>query len=269
MAKRGLREKRAFLKKHEEEGRMENRNELDIKKRMLSEALHTNSAIPHQLRGEASNILDEIVYNANEESDEEVPPRIAVTTSHSPSSLLKSFSKHLSLVFNGQNLMRGKMSQNELNRHCTENGVTHLIILNETKGNPTSLTLCKYPYGPTYKFSLFRLKYQRRAKNFGEKVHLIVDGMESEVGKLLKKNLSLCFPMIKEGNRLIAFINRGGTIAVRHFTIEDRKLVKDCEFDMRIFKIINSTIEADDDVSYVYNAFTNTRKEDILSLDSD
>lgn len=252
-------ERAAYLRNKERES-AEN-----TKKKELEHALKNNTAIPHHLRTEAKGLLDEMIYSTEDTEPVYLPPRIAVTTSHDPSSMLKSFSKHMSLVFNGHNLMRGRMTNTQLSEYCTEQGVTHLIILNETKGNPSTLILCRYPHGPTYKFSLFNLKYQRRMKTLGEKVHLVVDGMGSAIGADLKLSLSLCFPQVKDGNRLVAFVNRGGTIAFRHFLIEERKLVKECEFDMKLFKIVNSTFDMNGDVGYVLNAFTNTRKDDVLN----
>ncbi|KAI5168477.1 U3 small nucleolar ribonucleoprotein IMP4 [Pancytospora epiphaga] len=235
-----------------------------LKKMELSDALKENKPIPHYLRAEAKHILDEMIYDVKDDTPVFLPPKIAVTTSHDPSSMLKSFSKHMSLLFNGHHLMRGRMTQSQLSEHCAAQGVTHLLIFNETKGHPSTLILCKYPTGPTYKFSLFNVKYQRRTKALGERAFLVIDGMDSQIGLDLKQNLSTCFPSTKEGNRLVAFVNRGGTIAFRHFLIENKKLTKECEFDMRIYKIINSTFDMDGDIGYVLNAFTNTRKDDIL-----
>ncbi|KAI4293160.1 U3 small nucleolar ribonucleoprotein IMP4 [Pancytospora philotis] len=247
----------AYLRRKEEDERTE-------KKAKLAETLKENKTIPHNLRADAAQLLDEMIYDPSAAQPTFLPPKIAVTTSHDPSSMLKAFAKHISLVFNGLHLMRGRMTNETLSEYCREQGVTHLIVLNETKGNPSTLILCKYPNGPTYRFSLFNLKHQRRAKAFGEKVHLVIDGMDTQIGLDLKQNLALCFPTVKDGNRLVAFVNRGGTIAFRHYFIENRKLEKECEFDMKLFKVTNSTFDMDGDVDYVLNAFTNTRKDDIL-----
>lgn len=257
MASRSFKAQTSYLRRKEEEERTE-------KKARLAETLRENKKIPHELRTDASKLLDEMIYDPTAAEQVFLPPRIAVTTSHDPSSMLKSFAKHLSLVFNGLHLMRGRMTNAQLSEHCITQGVTHLIILNETKGNPSTLILCKYPTGPTYRFSLFNLKLQRRVKALGEKVHLVIDGMDTQIGLDLKQNLSLCFPSVKEGNRLVAFVNRNGIIAFRHYLIDKRKLEKECEFDLRLFKITNSTIDMDGDVDYVLNAFTNTRNDDVL-----
>lgn len=269
MLKRGLREKKSYLKDKAQQYREQKHADTSEKRKALQESLRTNTAIPHSIRGEAKDLLNEMIYNVNTDEEKHLPPRIVVTTSHNPSSLLKSFSKHISLIFNGQNMMRGKLSQEKISEYCIQNGVTHLIMLNEAKGNPTTLILCRYPHGPTYKFSLFRLKFQRRVKTFGEKPYLVIDGMDSEIGSSLKKDISLCFPTVVDGNRLLALINRSGTIAFRHFLVENKKLVKECEFDLRLFKVINSTLESEGEISYVLNAFTNTRKDDILKEETD
>jgi U3 small nucleolar ribonucleoprotein protein IMP4 len=257
MINRKLKERKEYLKSKELQ-EIEN-----SKRKELEKSLKNNIPIPHHLRSEAKDILNEIIYEVKDNIDF-LPPKIAVSTSHHPSSLLKSFSKHISLIFNGFNLMRGKLTNVQLNEYCLSQNVTHLIILNENKGNPSSLILCKYPFGPTYKFSLYNLKYQRRQKNFGEKVFLICDGLDSEIGEKLKLNMSLCFPKIKEGNRVVSFVNRNGTISFKHFLIEDRKLEKECEFDLKLFKVMNSTFEMEGEDDYTLQAFTNSRKDDIL-----
>ncbi|KAI5149561.1 U3 small nucleolar ribonucleoprotein IMP4 [Enteropsectra breve] len=258
MLRRRLKEKQEYIMNRNEKKEYEN------KKEELSEALKTNKPIPHHLRGEAKQLLDEMIYDIKEEKVHSLP-NVVVTTSHGPSSLLKSFAKHVSLIFNGVHLVRGKMTNEALSEYCINNGVTHLIILHEVKGNPSTFILCKYPHGPTYSFSLFNLKYQRRQKTFGEKPYLVMDGLSSEIGEALKQNLSLCFPRVEDGNRLVAFINKNGTVAFRHFLIEKRKLIKECEFDLKLFKIVNSTFDMDGDVGYVLKAYTNTLKQDVLT----
>lgn len=269
MRRSDLRDRHAYLKRREAETREEAREESRaVKKEKLAAALTTCTRIPHALRGEAKGLLDEMIYNVEAEEELPPPPRIAVTTSHDPSSLLRAFSKHLSLVFNGQHLLRGRMTMSALSEYCRSGGVTHLFIIHETKGNPSSLTLCCYPHGPTYRFSLFHLKFQRRAKTMGEKAYLVVDGMGSELGTALRRALALCFPAVEDGNRLVAFVNRDGIIAFRHFLIESRKLVKECEFDLRLYNVTNSTVEVEGTVGYVLNAFTNTRRDDVLAADA-
>lgn len=259
MLGRKLKERQDYIKQKESE------REIKAKQEELKEALKNNEKIPHHLRGEAKELLDGIIYGIEEEEIVHPPPRIAVTTSRNPSSHLKSFSKHMALMFNGIHVMRGKMSENELSEYCKRQEMTHLIVLRETKGNLSSMILCKYPHGPTYHFSVFNVKYQRRQKPIGEKAYLVLDGMESDIGKRLKENLSLCFPKTDDAGRLLALINKNGTIAFRHYLIEKRKLEKECEFDMNLFKVVNSTIETNGDVDFALKSFMNNAKTDILA----
>lgn len=259
MLRKKLREREAYLRSKEVQ------RDTDDKKRRLQESLQTNTRIPHDLREDAKGLLDEMIYGTEIPEAIHPPPKVAVTTSHSPSSSLKSFSKHISLVLNGLHLMRGGLTETELSDYCQSQGVTHLIIFKESKGNPSSMVLCKYGHGPTYHFSLFNVKFQRRAKSMGEKAYLVVDGMDSEVGQRLKSCLSLCFPKVPEASRLVAFINRNGTVAFRHFLIESRKLVKECEFDMRLFKVVNSTFDTNGDVDFALKAFMNSANNDVLA----
>lgn len=259
MLKRKLQQRNDYLKSKEEDV-----EKSSYKKKQLSEALKTNSKIPHHLRTEAKEILDEMIYDVEDSNPVFLPPKIAITTSHSPSSALKSFAKHIALIFNGFHLMRGGMSESALSEYCKTQEVTHLIIFRENKGTPTSMVISKFPNGPTHYFSLFNVKFQRRVKPMGEKAYLVIDGMTSEIGKALKQSIALCFPKLTDASRLVGFINRNGTIAFRHFLIENRKLVKECEFDMKLYKVVNSTFEMDGNVDYTLKSFINSASSDIL-----
>jgi len=259
MLKRKLQERNEYLSSKEVKADKEN-----VKKRQLEDALKTNSKIPHHLRAEAKDLLNDMIYDIEETETVYRPPKVAVTTSHSPSSSLKSFAKHLALIFDGFHLMRGGMSEQDLSEYCQTHEITHLIIFRESKGSPSSIVFSKFPHGPTHYFSLFNVKYQRRIKPMGEKAYLVVDGMNTDLGKALKLNLSLCFPKVPEASRLVAFVNRNGTLAFRHFLIEQRKLVKECEFDMKLYKVVNSTFDMDGNIDYTLKSFMNSTKNDVL-----
>ncbi|KAM0680001.1 snoRNA-binding rRNA-processing protein imp4 [Glugoides intestinalis] len=229
MLGRKLKERKEYVKQKETE------RDTGDKKEELKAILKANTRIPHYLRGDAKQLLDEIIYETVEEEVVHPFPRVAVTTSHMPSSQLKSFAK-----------------------------LTHLLIFREHKGNPSSMVLCKYPHGPTYHFSIFNVKYQRRQKALGEKAYLVLDGMDSDIGKKLTESLALCFPKTEEASRVVSFINRNGTVAFRHFYLENRKLIKECEFDMKLFKVVNSTIDTNGDVDFALKAFMNSTNNDIL-----
>lgn len=259
MLRRKLNERKEYLKSRE-------LNETkDDKKQRLIESLKTNTKLPHDIRAEARELLDDLIYDTKTEEIIYSYPKIALTTSHSPSSSLKSFTKHMSLIFNGFNLPRGSMTEQQLYDYCISQEVTHLIIFGENKGNPSNFILSKFPNGPTYYFSLFNTKYQRRTHKLGEKAFLVIDNMNSELGKNLKLNLSLCFPKVEEANRVVSFINKNGTIAFRHCLFENRKLVRECEFDMKLYKVVSSTFNMDGDLNYALKSFMNSTKQDVLS----
>lgn len=256
MLSRKLKERKEYVKQKEESS--------NTKKDQLMEALNTNTKIPHHLRSEAKGLLDEVIYGIKETEVYHPFPKIAVTTSHSPSSLLNSFAKHFSLILNGFHLMRGRMTEKDLAEYCVTHSITHIFILKETKGNLSSISFCKFPNGPTYHFSTFNVKYQRRLKPMGEKAYLVMDGMDSAMGKVLKENISLCFPKIDEAARLVSIINKDGTLAFRHFLIEQRKLIKECELDMKLYKVVNSTFDTNGDVDFTLKSFMNSANNDVL-----
>lgn len=261
MLSRKLKERKEYIKQKEESS--------SAKKEQLMESLNTNTKIPHNIRSEAKDLLDQVIYGVKDAEVYYPFPKIAITTSHSPSSALNSFAKHFSLMLNGFHLMRGRMSEKEISEYCKTHEITHLFILKETKGNLSSIIFCKFPNGPTYHFSTFNVKYQRRLKPMGEKAYLVLDGMDSVIGKILKLNLSLCFPKVSEASRLISLTNQDGTIAFRHFLIEQRKLIKECEFDMKLFKVVNSTFETDGNVDFTLKSFMNSANNDVLKEKTD
>ncbi|ORD94549.1 IMP4 [Enterospora canceri] len=250
------------------------RKEYLKKKEELKECLDENRRIPHKLRGEAREILDEIIYN-NEEEEILKYPKTFVTTSHSPSTSLKEFSKHLALIFNGRFVPRSRMNEEELSEFCNQNGVTHLIIMNEAKGSPSTICLSKYPYGKTHWFTVQNMKFTRRKQALKEKAGLVLDGFGSSLGENLKKTLRLMVPAyknmkkFKDGDRVIGFVNRGGVIGFRHSTVERRRLVTDLAFDMNLYKVSAGTFEMEGGVEYQMSGFKNIVKYDVLAKDEE
>lgn len=247
----------------------ESNQSIDEKKARLNQYLKENKKISYDLRSEAKELLDDVIYDTMAEETVYSFPKIAVTTSHNSSSSLKSFTKHMSLIFNGFNLPRASMTEQQLSEYCIHQNVTHLLIFGETKGNPSHLIFSKFPNGPTHYFSIFNTKYQRRTHSLTEKAYLVIDGMDSELGKQLKLNLSLCFPKCDDSKRVVGFINKNGTVAFRHCLVENRKLERECEFDMKLYKVVGSTFNMNGNVDYVLKSFMNSTKQDVLSEPKD
>jgi U3 small nucleolar ribonucleoprotein protein IMP4 len=151
-------------------------------------------------------------------------PKVCVTTSHDPSSRLKQFAKEVRYIIpNAQTLNRGSTTVKELVDTCRDAGMTDLIIVQETRGEPDALIVSHLPYGPTAFFTLssvvMRHDIADRGTVSGAYPHLILDGFSSPIGKRFATILQHLFPIPKEDSkRVITFANRSDTISFRHHT---------------------------------------------------
>ncbi len=217
----------------------------------LEDCLENNKKIPHAIRDDAKTMVDDIIYNREEETLYKMT-KVCVTTSHSPTTKLREFSKHLSLILNGKFLQRSGYGLNELKKELEQQDYTHVIILNESKGNPSNLILCSLVFHKTYFFTISNLVFNRRKETFSESVHLILDNVEDE----FKKTLQMMLPKKKiktSKNRVLGLIGRNGSLLFRHFLVQNRKLVKDCSCNLLLYKITNSTFDDKNDKNVIYN----------------
>lgn len=249
------------------------------KKEQLNECLETNSKIPHNLRGEAKDLLDDMIYNESEEQTYSWP-NIIVTTSHDPSNFLKEFSKHFSLIFNGKYLARSKLTNDELMDFCSKNSVTHVFIINEAKGKVSSIKLSVMPYGKTYSFGVHTNHASRRTASLKENVYLICDAFTSEkIGKPLLFDIQRMFPKVEENNegknkkfknkkikdcRVCAFINKSGTIIFKHYFVKKNKFELDLSLDLNLYKVSSGTFDMEGDVEYQVNGYKNIINYDVI-----
>jgi U3 small nucleolar ribonucleoprotein protein IMP4 len=103
-------------------------------------------------RGTAARALDD-EYSAT--LDGRRPPKLAVTTSRDPSSRLKRFVKEMSLVLPDSNRVnRGNHRVSDVLEAARAGGCTDLLVFNETRGRPDGLAICHLPLGPTAYFTL-------------------------------------------------------------------------------------------------------------------
>ena len=64
-------------------------------------------------------------------------PKLLITTARVPSSRLNQFAKELRLIFpNAQKMNRGNHTTPEIVAACRAQGVTDLIVVHETRGEP-------------------------------------------------------------------------------------------------------------------------------------
>ena len=89
-------------------------------------------------------------------------PKIALTTSRSPSPRLKNFASEMKhLIPNSSRMNRGSNDINQLVHFARQENFSDLIILHETRGRPDGMIVSHLPYGPTAYFTLYNVMLRR------------------------------------------------------------------------------------------------------------
>ncbi|KAJ1994865.1 snoRNA-binding rRNA-processing protein imp4 [Dimargaris cristalligena] len=280
MIRRQTRLRREYLYRKALEARERNTFE---KKQKIKNAIEENRAIPQKLQGAAVKLVGKLKYDeaqnnrpANHRDDEYAhagvfDPKILITTSRDPSSRLKQFSKEMRHVFpNSQKINRGGLVINEIVDTCRSNGVTDLVILGESRGQPDSMIISHLPYGPTVRFTLYNVVLRHDIPNLGAMSeaypHLIFGNLGSNVGRRVKDVLKYLFPVPKtDSKRVMTFHNDNDFISFRHHVyqpVTDKEVVLSevgPRFEMRPFEIRLGTIEMKEaDTEWVLRPFMRT-----------
>ncbi|GEM_PF-5130458 len=144
--------------------------------------------------------------------------KIAVTSSHRPSPLVRRFINRLASVLGGERINRGKSSIDELAAELHARGFTHLIIVDRKHGNPSRLRFYKIPGGYIGYITIHGVR--RLKPRFGRVDHIkVIDS--SEATRFLKEFLSE-FPssgrigtVIEDNSGRITFRIRGKPYGVQ------------------------------------------------------
>lgn len=204
-----------------------------------------------------------------------------MTTSHSPSSRLKQFSKEVKLLIpNAQRLNRGNAVLTELVNACQSNGVTDLIIVHEHRGVPNGFIACHLPFGPTAYFTLTGSVLRHDIPNVGtmseQYPHLIFHNLTSKLGLRVTNVLKHLFPVPKpESRRVITFANEEDCISFRHHTFKRAKQGKEIElteagprFQMTPYLIRLGTVDQTEaDIEWQLRPYMNTARKRLLLSD--
>ncbi|GAA47412.1 U3 small nucleolar ribonucleoprotein protein IMP4, partial [Clonorchis sinensis] len=258
------------------------------KKDLLRTALKEGKRLPKELENNALDLNEELDWSdeggdgvAAAEDDEYLwagteDPRVVVTTSRSPSSRLKEFAKELRfLVPNATKINRGNYQNKDLLEACLAKQITDLIVVNETRGVPDTLTISHLPFGPTAVFTLYnvhaRHEMEAIGRGSGAKMpqaypHHIFHGLNSKLGMRVRSILKHLFPVPKDDSRrVITWYEEDDVILFRHHTYKyvDKELqVQEHgpSFDMRLYKIWRGPLheEAAADVEWVYRPYMST-----------
>ncbi|GIQ83115.1 hypothetical protein KIPB_004379 [Kipferlia bialata] len=260
---------------------------LGVKKDKVKKALEGGAPLSHEVRGEAvalgalleyddtsatqavaerTGLDDEYAKNGEE-------PKLLLTTSRSPSSRLSQFAKEMRHLFpNCQRVNRGKHVLGEIVDAARKAGVSDLLIVHETKGQPDALIVSHMPYGPTAHFTIRNAVLRHDIEGItdtysGAPPHLVFEGMNSQLGQRLKVILQHLFPPPKErSKRIVSFINKGDILHFRHHmfdAVQGEVLLKEAgpRFELIPYKIVQDTVESrTGEVEWVLHPFTNAAK---------
>eukprot|EP00924_Labyrinthula_sp_SR-Ha-C_P000267 snap_masked-scaffold_25-processed-gene-2.29-mRNA-1 protein AED:0.02 eAED:0.02 QI:0/-1/0/1/-1/1/1/0/311 len=301
--RRNIRLRKEYLARRAEQMKNEAINQ---KKRKINTYLTNSTPLPGVLRQDEKELRKNMSYDDSYTINKDIldvddeysnagtkNPKVCLTTSHSPSSRLKQFSKELRLLFpNAVRLNRGGTKLTEMVQTCIKNNFSDLLIVHETRGEPDALTVCHLPHGPTATFTLYNtvmrhdLEADEKRKTISEVYpHLIFDNFTTKLGFRVEKILKHLFPVVEETNnkkeskRIMSFLNRDDFISLRHhtfgkkegvvnFEIGKRK-VEDIEleeigprFELQLYKIVLGTIDQSEaEVEWVRHHYVNSSKK--------
>ncbi|KAH0795329.1 U3 small nucleolar ribonucleoprotein IMP4-like [Histomonas meleagridis] len=257
------------------------REATEERKDRLKSFMSQGKQLPRDIQADAMSLLKATTYddveNEKKEIDDEYAligvedPKVAVTTSRDPSGPIKHFAREISqLIPNAQRVNRGATDLKSLVDYCRKHEMTDIVIVHGTHGDPDSIIVSHLPYGPTAYFSLANVVMRRQIDEApplsSAFPHLIFEDMTSKLGNRVKKILQALFPVPKpESRRVISFINKNDWISVRQHTF--RRAGGKIELseigprlEMRIFKIVQGTLEMDDaDTEFALRSFIRSK----------
>ena len=119
--------------------------------------------------------------------------------------------------------------------------------MNETRGQPDGLTICHLPFGPTAYFTLTNCVLRHdiaECKPASQAYpHLIIDNLNSNLGKRLYRILQSLYPIPRpESKRVISFVNKNDFISFRHYMTSAEKgevNLEECgpRFEMQLYEV--------------------------------
>lgn len=261
------------------------------KKRKIREALESDKPIPTELLAEARQLHHEMQLDLASTSklapstiDDEYAmvgirdPKVCVTSSRDPSSRLKQFVKEMKLCIpNAQSVNRGTYRIDELVDACKKADFTDIVIVSETRGQPDGLIVSHLPFGPTAYFTLSNCVLRHDIPDCTPASqaypHLIIDGMNSKIGKRIGRILQALYPVPKKDTqRVLTFANNNDFISFRHhvYSMDKGKVVlKEAgpRFEMQPYEVRLGTIDQEvAEKEWVLRPYMNTaRKRSSLS----
>mmetsp|Transcript_5193 Transcript_5193/g.9474 ORF Transcript_5193/g.9474 Transcript_5193/m.9474 type:complete len:301 (+) Transcript_5193:81-983(+) len=256
-------------------------------KKRIRDALSQGKPLPTELRASYDKLKTDIDHedakhegNASHVDDEYgdagwSDPRVCVTTSRSPSSRLKQFSKEMKLLIpNSTRINRGTHRVDELVDVCKTSDFTDLVVVQETRGEPDGLIVCHLPLGPTAYFTLsggvLRHDLEGGSAPMSEAYpHVVLNNFQTTLGQRAGNILKCLFPIPKpDTRRIVTFSNADDHISFRHHVYSkdngnttDKVTLFEVgpRFEMRLYQIKLGTLEMKDaETEYVLRPYMNT-----------
>jgi len=274
------RERREWLDSIKSE---ERRLEARKRKEALLKAYEQEVVVPHEIRQEieegkitAEEALAEAIYtHGDEEKEDEFSkmeePNPIITTSRSPSDPLVKFAKSLKHLFpNAEKINRGKHVIRDLVKMGIEKGHTDLIMVNEHKGTPSSITISHLPHGPTTCFSLHHVSSTDTEPISTSPPAVVFDNFSTPLGKRVKRILSRLFSPLAGGEkpkRIAAFVNREDSILFKHYKTSYKEGKPEVEpigvsFAMKLYEIRRGTLDMSyAEKEFVFRPYLNTARK--------
>lgn len=284
MIRKQIRMRREFLYR---KGLEERQRAMQDRREKVKNAIEKNQQIPNEMKSDGVSLLGDVPWGTQTDNvDDEYrwagcdDPTIVVTTSREPSSKLKMFAKEVKLLLpNSRRINRGSHDIKSITDACKANGVTDLILLNETRGVPDSLIVCHFPHGPTAYFSLYNVVMRHDIKEVGhmseQYPHLMFHNIDSKIGARVKSILKYLFPVPKkDSRRVVTFSNEDDFISFRQHTYKKgdggatELLELGPRFELRPYCIILGTIDQADsaETEWTLRSYIN-RKKNFLTLE--
>jgi U3 small nucleolar ribonucleoprotein protein IMP4 len=256
--RRNARERKEFLYRKSME--VKDREELD-RKNKLKRMLENGDKIPKELKSEEQALRREMALLGSKDialkniQDDEYQmsgiedPKLLLTTSVDASSRLKAFAKEIKLIFpNCTRVNRGQTGVKALVESARNNGVTDIIVVHETRGEPDGLIVSHMPYGPTTYFALYntvlRHDITTKKKMTLATPKILFHGFNTQLGVRVQTILANLFPPSSDDScvRTMTFYNNDDFVSFRHHRVDKDYKSVDLEemgprFEMRLFRI--------------------------------
>lgn len=278
-----IRSRKEFLERRQNERVHE---AIAQRKEQFREALRSATPLPGHLRKDAlalkkfSELDDDATAKPTTTIDDEYAkagledPRVLVTTSRGASQKLLEFAKEIRLVVpNAVRLNRGNLSVHQLMDAARRESYSDVIVLQETRGVPDSMTVSHLPLGPTVVFTIHNLVTRHDIDGVGtmseQYPHLVFENFTTKLGLRIRDVLRYLFPVPKEdATRVITFDNGNDFISFRHhtFKVERQRKVELTEvgprFELTPYRVTLGTLEmADAETEWVLQPYMNTAKK--------